>query len=278
MVLALAVLTAMLPRSGTAQQTGPETDIGSQPLFSYCALAPARAAIRGSMPPAARRNVAFSRLAVATSLNTLGFGIELATPLTPHTDIRVGGNFFDASEGFSIASINMSSQLHLRSTQLSLDYQPFRWLGLQISPGVLLYNGNRLTAAASVDGGSAFYPGDGSYVSSKADPVTGSFTVGLGHPAPTLTIGLGSLLPRNGRHWSIPVEAGFAYIGAPSVSLNLRGSVCDTKGQDCRAIPTAPDVLANVALEAATVQGSLAPLQLYPIASIGFAYNFRLFR
>jgi hypothetical protein len=230
---------------------------------------------RGAESPV-RRGVAFSRLGLGVDLSTLGFGFEAATPLSPRTNLRLEGNFFDLSQSFSVASIRIGGDVQLRSAIAGVDYQPFHWLGLYVTPGLMVYNGNRLIGTAMVKGGTAFFPGNGHYTSSPADPVHGSLTVALGSIAPVLTVGFDNVLPRSGRHWSIPLEAGIAYTGTPSATLALQGSVCDPNGTNCRPIPTAPDVVANIALEAARVSGTVSFLQVYPIVKIGYVYNFRL--
>jgi hypothetical protein len=217
-------------------------------------------------------------LGLGVNLSTLGFGVEAATPLSPRTNLRLEGNFFDLSQSFSVASIRVGAEVQLRSAIAGVDYQPFHWLGLYVTPGLMVYNGNRMIGTAMVKGGTAFFPGNGHYTSDPADPVHGSLTVSLGSIAPVLTVGFDNVLPRSGRHWSIPVEAGIAYIGSPGATLALQGSVCDPNGTNCRPIPTSPDVLANIALEAAHVSGTVSFLQVYPIVKIGYVYNFRLRR
>jgi hypothetical protein len=257
------------------EQAYSASEAGGEPLFGdgWHAFGEREGAARPE-----RHGVGFSRLAVGVDLSTLGFGIEAATPLSPKTNLRLEGNFFDVSQSFSVASIRIGGEVQLRSAVAAIDYQPIRWLGVHITPGLMVYNGNQLIGTATVRGGAAFFPGNGHYTSSPADPVHGSLAVGLGSVAPVLTVGFGNVLPRSGRHWSVPVEAGFAYIGAPSATLSLRGSVCDPNGQNCRAISTAPDVLANIGLEAARIGGDVSFLQVYPIVSIGYVYNFRLRR
>ena len=57
---------------------------------------------------------------------------------------------------------------------------------LHVSPGVLLYNGNRGTATASVPGGQSFSLGGNTFYSSAADPVRGNGTLNLGTVSPMI--------------------------------------------------------------------------------------------
>jgi hypothetical protein len=224
--------------------------------------------------PAMRRPLAFTRVAVGVKASPLGFGLEIATPLTSRLDLRIADNFFIHRNTFTYDGVDLNSKLSLSSMQAGIDIFPFRHSGWHVTPGVLFRNRNRVTANAFVPGGMPFSPGDGDYISSPADPVNGTLRIPLDSTAPALSIGIGSLFPRSGRHWSIPFEVGIAYIGPPKVTLNLGGSVCDPASGVCQPIANDPQAQANIALEAKQIQNDLAPLKTYPILSVGFAYNF----
>lgn len=224
--------------------------------------------------PAMRRPLAFTRVAVGVKVSPLGFGLEIATPLTSRLDLRVADNLFIHRNTFTYDGVDLNSKLTLSSMQAGIDIFPFRHSGWHVTPGVLFRNRNRAIANAFVPGGVPFSPGNGDYISSVADPVNGTLRIPLDSTAPALSVGIGSLFPRSGRHWSIPFEVGIAYIGPPKVTLNLGGSVCDPGSGVCQPIANDPQAQANIALEAKQIQNDLAPLKTYPILSVGFSYNF----
>src|SRR4029077_6581025 len=112
-----------------------------------------------------------------------------------------------------------------------------------VSPGILFYNGNQLTATAAVPGGQTFTAGGPAYEGDPATPVTGTGKVNFLRVSPSIMAGIGNLIPRNGRHYSFLFEVGGAYQGSARVALNLAGNVCDpTTGLFCRSISTDPTV------------------------------------
>lgn len=217
---------------------------------------------------------AFRHVAVGVKASPLGFGLEVATPLASRVDLRIADNLFIHRNTFTYDGVDLDSKLTLSSMHAGIDLFPFRHSGWHLTPGVLFENHNRAIANASVPGGESFSPGDGNYISSPADPVHGSLHIPLDSTAPTLSIGVGSLFPRSGRHWSIPFEVGIAYVGPPKVALNLGGTVCDPASGVCQPIANDPQAQANIALEAKQIQSDLSPLKTYPILSVGFSYNF----
>src|SRR5262249_44832367 len=143
-----------------------------------------------------------------------------------------------------------------------------------LSPGLLVYNGNKVTANAAVAGGQSFDLNDTTYTSDPTNSITGKGKIDFKKVAPIFTIGWGSLLPRNGRHWSIPFEIGAAYQQAPRVALNLAGGVCDSTGLNCVDAGSDPTFQSNVQSEQIKINNDVAPFKFYPLISIGFGYRF----
>jgi hypothetical protein len=54
------------------------------------------------------------------------------------------------------------------------------------------------------------------------------------------TVGWGNLVPRNHRRFSLPVEFGFIYTGAPRTALSLQGSACDPSEVNCLDVNSIP--------------------------------------
>ena len=138
----------------------------------------------------------------------------------------------------------------------------------------MLCNGNRLDAIATVPGGEDFSLGDEDLISNPANPVTGTANLTFRKAAPSLLMGWGNIVPRGDRRWSIPVEFGVVFSGAPTMDLNLTGSACTRNGANCRNIATDPTLQAEVAQEEAQMNDDISVLKLLPVVSIGFSFKF----
>jgi hypothetical protein len=215
----------------------------------------------------------FSGFAVGVKVGTLGPGVEVATPLARTLNLRGGANYFTYSDSFTSDGITYNATLRFLSGELGLDWFPWGG-GFHISGGALVYNGNQITGASDVPGGKTFTLNSVTYMSSTTDPVTGTGSLTFNRAAPKVTIGWGNLLPRSERHWSVPFELGFAYVGSPKVALNLTGTVCDTSGANCRTITSDPTVQANVTAQQQKLANDANPARFYPILSVGFGYAF----
>ncbi len=212
----------------------------------------------------------------------------MTTNLNPHFNLRTSGNLFNYSTNFTASGIGANAKLEMKSAGTALDIYPFH-KGFRISPGLLFYNGNQISASASVAGGTSFTLNNNTYYSANANattgatPVNGNALLGLHttNPAFTMTTGWGNTVPRKG-HWSFPFEMGVAVIGAPSLKVNLGGWACYDQAQTlCTDItsktdPIAIDIQNNLAAQVAKWTKDIEPLKTYPIASFGVAYSFGL--
>ncbi|HEV2688837.1 MAG TPA: hypothetical protein VGV35_09790, partial [Bryobacteraceae bacterium] len=139
------------------------------------------------------------RFAIALKMSSLGAGTEIATPVSHDSNFRAGFNMFVYDHGFNNDSVAYSARLNLRSLQANYDWFPFGG-SFHVSPGLLLYNGNRAAAKIST-------PVDGGDWNGTA---TGAAKLEFRRIAPMLLLGRGNLLPRHGRRFSIPFEFGVA--------------------------------------------------------------------
>ena len=244
-----------------------------QPQPLPAAPAPLSFAGRYTIAPATRGIRPLSQLAIGVKFSTLGAGLELATPLSRRFNFRIGGNFFQYTDHLTTDGIHYAAALNFSSVQASIDWFPWG-RSFHISPGALVYSGNRIDANGSVPGGTSFTVNGNNYVSSVSDPVGGSARINLAHAAPMLTVGWGNLIPRKPRNFVIPFEMGFAYIGDPQVNLNFSGSVCDPNGLGCESSTSDPAFQSDVAAEKSKIQKDANYARFYPILSLGFAYRF----
>jgi hypothetical protein len=216
---------------------------------------------------------AFSRVGIGVKMSTLGVGIEAATPLAGKFNVRGGFNMFRYNRAITNDGIPYNAQLQFQSAEAHLDWFPF-W-GFHVSPGLLFYNGNQLTATAAVPGGQTFSVGGTSYESDPLTPVTGAGKLNFLKVSPSIMLGVGNLIPRSGRHYSFLFEVGAAYQGSARVALNLAGNVCDAgTGLNCRAISSDTTVQANIQAQQTKIQNDINPYRFFPVVSLGVGFNF----
>jgi hypothetical protein len=215
---------------------------------------------------------AFSRIGIGVKVSTLGVGVEAATPLAGKFNVRGGFNMFRYSRDITNNGIQYNAQLQFQSAEAHLDWFPFG--GFHVSPGILFYNGNQLTGTAAVPGGKNFSVGGTSYESDPLTPVTGTGKLNFLKVSPSIMVGVGNLIPRNGRRYSFLFEVGGAYQGSARVALNLAGNVCDSMGLNCRAISTDATVQANIQAQQTKIQNDINPYRFFPVVSLGVGFNF----
>jgi hypothetical protein len=271
-------------------------------LFVYSANLRAQAfntfSLVGEMPPGSgavvntpnaapgKADGPLSRIAIGGGVSPLGIGASLTTNLNSHLNLRAAGSFLNLSVPFNTNGFDVNASLKLASARTSLDIYPFR-SGFRISPGLMFYNQNRLTASSTIAGGTSFNLNHDTFYSANANRATGATPVNgtalLGfhatRPAFTLTTGWGNTIPRNG-HWSFPLEVGVAFVGAPALDVKLAGWACDDQAQtQCANLssttnPIALQVQHDLHVEVNKWTQNLDPLKFYPIISGGVAYSF----
>jgi hypothetical protein len=226
-----------------------------------------------TMPASASRPGGFPGIGVGVKIGLFGPGIEVGVPVSYHFNVRAGGNFFNYADSGSTNGVNYTANLRLRSAEASLDWFPWG-RGFHISPGALVYNGNQIKGNAIIPPGDSFTLNGTNYVSDPSDPAHGTGNLVFPKAAPKLTIGWGSLVPREGHHVSFPFEVGVAYVGDPKVALTFTGSVCDAGMQGCQSITNDPSAQANVAAEQQKFSKDADYARFFPILSQGFAVRF----
>lgn len=247
----------------------------------------------GQVAPSTTRGIGsgghFSRIAFGAGVSPLGVQLQAATNISQHLNIRGTGNFFNYSTNFTTQGFTANAKLNLASAGAALDVYPFH-AGFRISPGVLFYNTNQLTASSTVASGTSFTLNDQTFYSANANAATGAtpvnanaaLTLNTTKPAFTVTTGWGNMIPRKGGHWSFPFEVGVAFIGAPALNVNLAGTACYDQAQtQCTNIasttnPIAIQIQGDLATQLTKWNNDLNPLKTYPIVSAGVAYSFHI--
>jgi hypothetical protein len=221
-----------------------------------------------SQVPADEGKVAFG---VKTSL--LGVGAEVAARATHRSNVRVGFNVLGYSRSFNKDGIDYNGHLNFRT--MEAHYDIFPWArSFHISPGLLTYFGNPITASALVPGNQSFSLGGVDYTSDPNQPASASGKVKFNRVAPMITVGFGNLVHRDSKRFTVPFEVGVAFQGSPTSTLSVTGNVCAEPGLNCRNAATDQTVQSNVISEQSKINNSMRWFKVYPIISVGFGYKF----
>ncbi len=212
----------------------------------------------------------FHSIAVGLKADTLGAGIEIATPISLRFNLRSSYNFLAFNDSFNLDGINYNARLHLKSSETTLDWFPLP--EVYVSSGILWFK-NSMTAPVNVGPGQTFTLGSQTFLNSVDDPIGGNSSVVYPHSfAPLLLVGLGNIIPRSGRHLSFPFEIGAAYTGSPQLSLNLSGTICTTQG--CVNLSQNTEAQSSLKQEIQKLNKDLSAYPLFPIVSMGVSYRF----
>ncbi|HXN51367.1 MAG TPA: hypothetical protein VN943_05465 [Candidatus Acidoferrum sp.] len=257
----LLLMNFPAPRLAAATPDAPDSSAAPAPAATAATSVPAKRSSEGRIP-----------IGVGVKVSTLGIGGEVAVAVSHRSNVRFGFNAFSYGHTFGKDGVTYKGNLDLRSAQATYDLFLLRWF--HVSPGVLVYNGNKVSANASVPGGQTFTLSNTNYVSDASDPVTGTGKLTVYKAAPMLLLGIGNLVPRSSRHFSASFEIGAAYQGPPRVTLNLSGSACDSTGLFCRSIGSDPTIQSNIAAEQAKLNKSASPYKFDPVISFGVGYKF----
>lgn len=214
-----------------------------------------------------------SRFGVGFKMSSLGAGVEFATRMTRSSNLRTAFNMFIYGRPFDTDGITYTGEFYLRSAQVNYDWFPFRG-AFHISPGMLLYNGNKLKADISVPGGHIFTVDRNSFRSDPSDPIRGNASITFWKVAPAFLVGWGNIIPRKSHRFTFPFEFGVVFHGQPNVAFSLTGKACDSKGHHCAGITSDPTGQNYIANERAEISQDLSPFKFYPVVSGGFAFNF----
>lgn len=257
-LLALVLLTCaptVLGSYSDAQSAAPATENAVEPAAG---------------PAAPNADSGFIALGVKTSL--LGVGAEIATRVTHRTNLRAGFNILGYSRSFNKDGVTYDAHLGFRT--IEAHYDIFPWArAFHISPGLLAYLGNPITASALEPGNKSFTLGGHTYYSDPAHPTTANGHINFNQVSPTVMVGWGNLVHRDSKRFTVSFEVGAAFQGSPKSTLNFGGNVCDSPGVNCRSAASDAGVQANVVSEQGKINRSLAPFKVYPVISLGFGYK-----
>lgn len=227
----------------------------------------------GQVEPAAYAERYLTRLAIRSGISTFGTGASLATNLPYRIDLRAFGNYTNFDWKLTQSGFYIVVNIGMANTGVLADYYP--WKSLRISPGVLLYNTNRVQATLQAQTGATFTLNNVTYISDNANPVSGVGGLSLGGRGFMATTGWGHIVSRNEKHWNFPFEAGVAFINKPTIDFAFTGDVCQAQGYLCEPVSSYPGFTSNLDAQLASWNKRVAPFHTYPLIQGGLSYTFR---
>jgi hypothetical protein len=231
-----------------------------------------------------------SRMSVGADVGPMGIGVKGAVILTGTIDGRVMGSFFNFnSANFEAEGTTAHGSIHLASLGAMADFYPKNSI-FRISGGLLLWNGNQITASGTEAPGSSFTINNQTYYSANpntvtgATPVSASAVLGLHSREPEFIVtgGFGRFVPRSQRHWSFPSEFGVVFMGAPSLDITPAGWVCTNAAETaCSSVtdtstPVGAEFNSSLQSALARWRRSLSRVTVYPIFTYSVVYSFNL--
>jgi hypothetical protein len=214
-------------------------------------------------------------LAVAAHVGINGVGFDVATPVARRLNVRAGMDFFSYSFGLQQEGADIHATFRLRSGHAALDWFPFGGR-FRISPLLGFANDNQVRATALIPAGSSLSLNGQDYISSYADPLHGSGSVTFRKVSPGLSFGFGNMIPRTRGRVSFPVEAGFYYVGQPSLKVDFSGSACDPQypaSIGCQPVMQDPGFQRDLGAFIVRNNHNLSYVSFFPVFSVGFSYS-----
>jgi hypothetical protein len=242
----------------TADDSGPTVTDGGGATISFA--------------PAVKKTSRGSRFALAFETSTLGLGPRAAIRLHNHLNLRIGASAFDFRRNVADGDIVYDAVFRLRSLNFIADWFPTS-KGLHISPGVLVYNRNRVSATAAMPVGKVLSAGTETFVSDPQNPIVGNARSNIRAISPMVLFGFGNLLPRAG-HIGFSFDFGVVFQGTPVTTVTLAGSACDVSQIHCQDIAKDRSIQSEIDAGRKTMQDDLSFMRFYPVISVGVGYRF----
>lgn len=212
------------------------------------------------------------RMAFAGKVSMLGVGAEVAARVTHRSNVRAGFNVMGYSRTFDKDGATYNGHLSMRTFETHYDFYPWA-RSFHISPGMLAFVGNPITAKAFLSQGQSFTLGGTDYTSDPANPVHVNGRLNFNQVAPMITVGFGNLVHRDSKRFTVPIEIGVAFQGSPKTNLKLTGNVCDSQGMNCQSVSNS-SVQQDIVAEQNKLNNDIKAFKVYPIISVGFGYKF----
>jgi hypothetical protein len=217
----------------------------------------------------------FSRIGAEGHSGLGGIGFNAATPLARHFSLRAGADFFSYDTTFKDQGARIQANLRMRTGHGNLDWFPFA-NRFRLSPMIVFANNNRVGATYLIPAGNTITLNGQDYVSSSSDPLHGAGSVDFRKASPGFTVGFGNV-SRRAKHFSTQLEAGFYYVGQPSLKVSFSGSACyPGLPESIACLPASSDPVFQKDLNAFIVRNrhNLSYASIFPVFTVGVGYAF----
>jgi hypothetical protein len=259
--------------------TGPNESWSTNDTASVASSSAAAGVV--AVPPYSQKSPCFcrpfTRMGYDSHIGIGGIGFDIATPLFRRFNLRSGADFFSYTAHFQEQGANIGASLRMRTAHANLDWFPFGGR-FRLSPLLVFSNNNRIEATALIPAGSTITLNGQNFISSNSDPLHGAGAIDFRKVSPGLTIGFGNMVPRDhSSHISVPIEAGFYYVGQPRLNLNFNGSACDPTvpaSIGCEAVDKDSGFMQDLAAFTARNNHNLSYASFFPVFSVGLGYSF----
>jgi hypothetical protein len=293
--LLLLAATSTLPGQSPSTPSTPNSQAAAKPAANPAKAAADAKAAQIAAKKARKAEVQlkpFSAVAFGGGMSLMGVNLQAATNVNRYLNLRGSGNIFNyTTSNISTNGFDLTGKVNMATAGVSLDYYPLPRMGFRVSPGMLFYNQNGITATATPQPGTSFtlnangtdydyYP-DAATQSTNPFRVDANLGLNTHQQAFTLTTGWGNMIPRKSKdllfgRLSFPFEIGVAFTGAPKINqFELHGWACDKNGANCVDMGADPTAISRVNAQKAKWQSDLDPWKVYPIFSFGVAYSIR---
>lgn len=222
--------------------------------------------------PRPEGNSVMSRFGLAFRTSTLGLGADAGIRIARPVNVRVGFSSFHYTRTLTSDGVPYHGALRLHSFQTIVDWFPFS-RSFHVSPGVLFFNGNRVTAVATPPVGQILTAGPEAFVSDPQNPIRGNAKSATRKVAPMVLAGFGNLVPHN-RHFGYSVDFGVVFQGAPKSTFTLAGGACDPSGEFCARATEDSSIQAEAKSAQNDLDHHVRFLKYYPVMSVEFGYRF----
>lgn len=205
----------------------------------------------------------FSTLSIAAGIGvgakagTLGLGVEITKGFTPTVNGRLGLNNYKLDASGTESDIDYDADLKLDSVAALVDWHPFSG-GFRASAGVL-FNNNKLDMTAK--SATSYDIGGTTYTPAQIGTFGGS--VNFDDMAPYVGIGWGNAVEQ-GQRLTFAIDVGVLMQGKPKVDFTSTGGTLSSD----------PTFQSNLAAEEQQLQDSLNDYDMYPVISLGLAFQF----
>ena len=194
----------------------------------------------------------------ALKLGTLGYGIDISTPIKESLSARFNLNGLSYTDSQTSDDNDFEGTLDLFTVGAVVDYYPFS-TNFRLSSG-LYYNGNGFSGTVTPNATVKIDINDKEYSSSEIGHLDS--TVSFNSIAPYLGLGWGN--DAHDKGWGFTFDLGVLYHGTPKVKLTA---------VDVNPI-VANEVATNVKIEEEKANSDLSSFKFFPVLSIGVNYTF----